>query len=810
MIKNYFKVTLRNLWKNKTFSIINIVGLAIGLCCFLLITIYVLDELNYDRYNKNVERIFRISSSLKFGGDEQRISQTSDMMGASLKSDYPVVEEYTRIYTSSGSKLVKKGNEFINESDVAHVDSTFFNVFTLPAISGDTKTALNEPNTVVITASTAKKYFGTTDVVGKSIETNDKSSTVYKVTAVIKDIPLNSHFHFDFMFSMKNVDYQWGQFTSHNFHTYLLLKRGADHKELEKKFEQYIEKYLLPEAKQYMQINSMEDFKKAGNRLDYLLMPLSKLHLYSDFGYELSPSGNIKYVYIFSAVALLILLIACINFTNLTTARSANRAKEVGIRKVLGTERKNLIAQFITESTVISVFSLLIAVLLAYIALPLFNDIAAKSMHIKILFSPLILPVLIALPFVVGLLAGSYPAFYLSAFKPIQVLKGKLQQGSKSGGLRSVLVVFQFATSIFLIIGTIIIFRQLNFIQTKNLGFNKDQVLIINDAYVLKKNTEVFKNEVIQLPGVISGTLSAYLPVSQSSRNDNTYSKEAVMDSKNALSMQTWSIDYDYFKTIGIQLKKGRNFSKDFGTDSTGVIINESTEKLLGYDDAIGKNIYSIPNDNGKPVVYTIVGVAKNFNFESLHETVGPLMFMLRRSTGLASFKIRPDNVTALIKSIEAKWKSFAPEMPFSYRFMDDSFARMYTAEQRVGKIALIFSVLAILIACLGLFGLATFIAEQRTREIGIRKVLGASVNGIVQLLSKDFIILVMIAFVIAAPLAWWAMNTWLRDFAYRIDISWWIFLLAIGIALFIALATTSFQAIKAAIANPVKNLRTE
>jgi putative ABC transport system permease protein len=769
-----------------------------------------LDELNYDRYNKNAERIFRISSTIKFGGDEQRITQTSDMMGESLKKDYPEVEEYARIYTSSGNKLIKKGSEFINEDNVAHVDSTFFNIFTLPAVSGDTRTAINEPNTVVITASTAKKYFGTTEAVGKSIETNDKGSTVYKVTAVIKDIPQNSHFHFDFMFSMKNVEYQWGRHTSHNFHTYLLLKPGTNYKELEKKFDQYTEKYILPEAKQFMQISSMEDFKKAGNQLEYSLMPLTKLHLYSDFGYEISPSGNIKYVYIFSAVALLILLIACINFTNLTTARSANRAKEVGIRKVLGTERKNLITQFITESTLMSLLSLVIAVLLTYLALPMFNDIAAKSMRLNILFSPMILPVLIALPFVVGLLAGSYPAFYLSAFKPIAVLKGKLQMGSKSGGLRSLLVVFQFATSIFLIIGTIIIFRQLNFIQTKNLGFNKDQVLIIDDAYVLKKNTEVFKNEVLQLPGVISGTLSAYLPVSQSSRNDNTYSKEAVMDSKNALSMQTWSIDYDYLKTIGIELKRGRNFSKDFGTDSTGVIINESVEKLLGYSDPVGKNIYSADDGKGKPVVYTIIGVVKNFNFESLHETVGPLMFMLRRSTGLASFKVKPDNISALIKNIESKWKSLAPGMPFSYRFMDDSFARMYTAEQRVGKIALIFSVLAILIACLGLFGLATFIAEQRTKEIGIRKVLGASVNGIVRLLSKDFVKLVIVAFIIAAPLAWWAMQTWLQDFAYRISISWWIFLLAIGIALFIALATISFQAIKAAIANPVKNLRTE
>ena len=810
MIKNYFKIALRNLWKNKTFSIINIVGLATGLCCFLLITIYVLDELNYDRYNKNAERIFRISSDIKFGGGDLHSSQTSDMMGPLLKKDYPEIEEYTRLYNNNGNKLIKKGSEYFNEKNVAHVDSTFFSVFTLPAIAGDTKTALNEPNTVVLTESTARKYFGTTDVIGKSIETNDKGSTVYKVTAVIKDIPRNSHFHFDFLFSMKNVDYQWGQLTSHNFHTYLLLKPGTDYKEVEKKFSQYIDKYVLPEAKQYMQISSIEDFKKAGNKIEYSLIPLPKIHLYSDYTFELSPPGNIRYVYIFSAVALLILLIACINFTNLTTARSANRAKEVGIRKVLGTERKNLIAQFLSESILMAVISLVMAVALACLVLPLFNSIADKSMQIGVLFSPLNILILIALPILVGILAGSYPAFYLSSFRPIKVLKGNLQKGKKSGGLRSVLVIFQFATSIFLIIGTIIIFRQLHFIQTKNLGFNKDQVLIINDAYVLKKNSDAFKNEVIQMPGVISGTLSSFLPVSQSSRNDNTYSKDAVMDAKNGIDMQTWSVDYDYLKTLGIDIKKGRNFSKDFGTDSTAMIINETTEKFLGYDDPIGKKIYTGADIPGKMISYNIIGVAKNFNFESLHQSVGPLAFLLHRSTGLASFKIKPDNVSALIKGIENKWKSFAAGMPFSYRFLDDSFSRMYSAEQRVGKIALIFSILAILIACLGLFGLATFIAEQRTKEIGIRKVLGATVNGIVQLLSKDFIKLVFIAFVIAAPLALWAMNTWLQDFVYRVNISWWIFLLAIGIALFIALATISFQAIKAAIANPVKNLRTE
>ena len=809
MFKNYFKVALRNLWKNKTYSFINILGLAIGLCCFLLIAMYVFDELTYDRYNKNADRIYRISSDIKFGGGNLHIVQTSDMMGQVLKKDYPEVEEYTRIYSNTGSKLIKKGNEYIKEFNVPHVDSTFFTVFTLPAIEGDTKTALDEPNTVVLTESTAQKYFGTTHIIGKTIETNDKGSTLYKVTAVVKDVPKNSHFNFDFFFSMKNVEYQWGTFTSHNFHTYLLLKPGADYKALENKFGQFIEKYVVPEAKQYMQINSIEDFKKAGNSIEYSLMPLTKLHLYSDRSYELGTPGNIQYVYIFSAVALFILLIACINFMNLTTARSANRAKEVGIRKVLGTERKKLMTQFLTESSLMAWLSLILGVIAAYFVLPLFNTVANKSMSLDVLFSPLVLPILIALPFIVGLLAGSYPAFYLSSFRPIEVLKGKLKSGSKHGGLRSLLVVFQFTTSIILIIGTIVIYKQLHYIQTKNLGFNKEQVLVVNDAYALKKNIEPFKNEILQMPGVVNGTLSSFLPVSNSSRNDNSYSKEAVMDSKNGINMQTWTIDDSYLNTMGMTLSKGRNFSKEFGTDSMATIINETTEKFLGYADPIGKKLYTFSNPT-QPVAYTIIGVVKNFNYESLRQTVGPLTFLYGKSTGFASFKVRSENIPSLIKSIEVKWKSMAPGIPFSYRFMDESFSRMYLSEQRVGKIAMIFSILAILIACLGLFGLATFIAEQRTKEIGIRKVLGASVNGIVQLLSKDFVRLVLIAFVIAAPFAWWAMNKWLQDFAYRVDVSWWIFLLSAGIALFIALATVSFQAIKAALTNPVKNLRTE
>ncbi len=808
MIRNYLKIAWRNLRKNKVYSFINITGLAIGLASFLLIALYMMDELSYDRYNDKADRIYRINSDIRFGGGDLHLPVTSDMMGQILKKDYPMIEQYTRIYASSGSKLIKKNKDFITEDYVAHVDSTFFDVFSMPVIAGNTHTALIEPNTVVITESAAKKYFGTTDVMGKILETKDDKPN-YKITAVIKDIPTNSHFHFDFLFSMKNVDYDWGDLTSHNFHTYLLLKKGADYKQLEKGFDQYIEKYVLPSIQAVMKIKDMDEFRKSGNRLEYSLIPLTKIHLYSNRSFELGAGGNIQYIYIFSAVALFILLIACINFMNLTTARSASRAKEVGIRKVLGTEKRFLIFQFLTESTLMAVLSFVLAVLVASLVLPLFNNIADKSMSLKNLLSPVILPLLILLPFAVGLLAGSYPAFFLSAFRPIEVLKGKLKLGSNSGGLRSVLVVFQFSTSIILIVGTIVIYKQLNYIQQKDLGYNKDQVLSIYSVYTMGDKVSAFKNSVLQMTGVQSGTLSSYLPVSNSSRSDNTFFKNQLLDQKDGIDMQNWRVDYDYFKTMGMHVIKGRGFSHQFGGDSTAVILNETAAQLLGYPDPLGQKIYKIMDSN-KTKAFTIIGVVKNFNYESLKQSIGPLGFFIGDRAAVASFKVNTTDLKGLISKIGSLWKEMNPGMPFGYEFLDDSFNKMYKSEQRVGKIALIFSTLAIVIACLGLFGLATFISEQRTKEIGIRKVLGASVQGIVQLLSKDFMKLVGISFIIAAPLSWWIMNNWLKDFAYRIPLEWWIIGAAGLIALLIALTTVSFQAIKAAIANPVQSLRSE
>jgi len=809
MFTNYLKIAWRNLIKNKAFSIINITGLAIGLACFLLITSYVTDELSYDRFYPNAQNIYRINSDIRFGGANMHMPLSSDMAGQLMKKDYPQVENYTRIYTNNNNRLIKKNNDYINENKTANVDSTFFDVFQLPAIEGDVKHALDEPNTVVVTASTAKKYFGSTNVLGKTIEVKGDKNPFYKITGVIKDIPEDSHFHFDFFFTMRGVNYDWGQITSHNFYTYLVLKPGTNYKVFDKNFDQYVEKYVFPYASKFMNISSMADFKKAGNSIQYSLIPITKIHLYSDRTMELSPSGNIQYVYIFSAVALFILLIACINFMNLTTAYSSNRAKEVGIRKVLGTEKRNLVYQFLFESIMMVFLSLIIAIIIVRLVLPVFNNIANKEITISSLFSPYILPIIIALPFIVGLLAGSYPAFYLSSFKPIEILKGKLNLGSKSGGLRSALVVFQFAVSIILIVGTIVIYKQLNYIQTKNLGYNKDQVLVVNGISALNDNVAPFKNEVLQMPGVESGTISGYLPVSNSSRSDNTFSKESVMTSTNGFDMQNWYIDYDYIKTLGMKIVAGRNFSRDFGSDSSAVIINQATAQVLGYANPVGQKVYQ-SQDDGKTKPLTIIGVVKDFNFESLHQNISPLCFSLGGGAGLGIFKVHSANLSNLIAGIQNKWKTLAPGLPFNYRFLNESFDEMYRAEQRVGTLSIIFSVLAIFIACLGLFGLATFIAKQRTKEIGIRKVLGASVTSVTKMLSKDFIKLVIIACIIAIPLSYLAMNKWLQGFAYRIHISWWIFLIAGIMAILIALITVSFRAIKAAVANPVESLRSE
>jgi putative ABC transport system permease protein len=809
MFKNYFKIAFRNLWKNKGYSSINIIGLAIGIATCLLISLFVGDELSFDRSNKNADRIYRVDADIKFGGEEQKLAVCPDPLAFTMLRDYPEVESAVR-FRSYGPSLVKKGNENIKEQRIIYTDSTAFDVFTLPMIAGSPKTALTEPNSVVITESIANKYFSSTNVLGKVLRFDNHND--YKITGVIKDLPENLHFNFDFFVSLAGVEESRRNiWLSFNFNTYLLLRKGADVKAFENKFGELLKKYMWPQAQALMKINA-EDFKKSGNFVNLSLMPLTDIHLRSDRVAELAPNSDIQIVYIFSVVAVFILLVACVNFMNLSTARSANRAKEVGVRKVLGTQRKNLVVQFLTEAVVMSLIAFVLAIVLAALLLPYLNRLAVKSLSLSATEHPLLFPLLIAFAVIVGLFAGSYPAWYLSAFRPIQVLKGTIAGGFKRSYLRSSLVVFQFFISIVLIIATIIIYKQLNYIRNRKLGFNKEQVLLVRDGYALDKQAETFKQEVLKYPGILSATKSSYLPVSNSSRDNESLFPEGHIENDKAVSTQFWTVDHDYIKTMGMQILQGRDFNKEMPTDSLAIILNETAVKLFGFSgNPIGRKVTKIV-DLGQHTTrdYTVIGVVKNFNFESLRQNIGSLCMQIGNDAGTISFRMKTTDVAQTIKRIRDTWKSIAPNEPFTYTFLNEEFDNMYRAEQRSGKIFISFAVLAILIACLGLFGLAAYAAEQRTKEIGVRKVLGATVSNIVSMLSKDFLKLVIIASCIAFPISWWFMNRWLQDFAYRIHIGWWVFVVAAFGSVFIALATVSFQAIKAALTNPVRNLRTE
>jgi putative ABC transport system permease protein len=809
MFRNYFKVAFRNLWKNKGYSAINVIGLAVGIATCLLLCLYVLDELSFDQFNKKADRIYRVNADLKFGGDNQKFAVGPDPLAFTMVREYPEVENAVR-FRQYGPSLVKKGNENIKEERIVYTDSTLFDVFTLPMIAGNPKTALTDPNSVVITESIANKYFKSTNVLGKVLQFDNEKN--FKITGVIKDLPENSHFRFDFFVALAGVpEANQNIWISFNFNTYILLRKDADINSFQKKFEELMTKYMWPQAQSIMKID-LNDFKKSGNYIRFTLTPLTDIHLHSDRIAELAPNSDVQFVYIFSVIAIFILLVACVNFMNLSTARSSNRAKEVGIRKVLGTKRKNLIAQFLSEAVVMSLIAFVFAVGIAFLLLPYLNELSLKKMTLSISAHPFLFPLLVAFAVVVGLLAGSYPAWFLSAFRPIQVLKGTVAGGFKRSYLRSSLVVFQFFISIVLIIATIIIFNQLNYIRNKKIGFNREQVLLVKDAYVLDKKAETFKQEVLKFPEVELATKSGYLPVSSSSRDNESLFPEGQMENDKAVSTQLWTVDHDYVRTMGMQIIKGRDFNKEFATDSSAMVINETAVKLFGFgSNPIGRKITKLTDFNTKATRdYTVVGVVKNFNFESLRQNIGALCMQIGNDAGNISFRIKTSDMARTIANIRSTWKNMAPNEPFTYSFLNEEFDSMYRSEERAGKIFISFAVLAILIACLGLFGLAAYAAEQRTKEIGIRKVLGATVSNIVGMLSKDFLKLVLIASVIAFPVSWYFMNRWLQDFAYRISIAWWIFFIAALVAILIAVLTVSFQAIKAALTNPVKNLRSE
>ncbi|OOQ61841.1 ABC transporter permease [Mucilaginibacter pedocola] len=809
MFKNYIKTAFRSLLKNKGFTAINILGLALGLCACLLIVFYVVDELSYDRYNTKHDRIFRVNSDLKLGENRKDYAVIMPPLAKTLIAEFPYVEDAVRV-KNAYTIHVKKGDVNMVESKAAFADPSLFHVFTLPMLTGDAKTALAEPNSLVLTESTAVRYFGKTDVVGTTMTLNENQN--FKVTGVIKDLPKTSHFNFDFFLSMATwEDSRSNAWLRNDYTTYVLLKDKADAKKLSASLNPFLYKVSGDQMKKEIGM-SYNDFEKSGSYFRMDLIPLTDIHLKSNRIGELGANSTIQYVYIFSAIAIFILLIACVNFMNLSTARSANRAREVGVRKVLGSSRSFLVAQFLSESIMVTFFATIIALVFAVGLLPQFNQLAGKEMAVTSSTLIWLIPAAVFTVLFVGALAGSYPAFFLSAFQPIEVLKGKLSAGFKGGGLRSFLVVFQFGISVFLIMGTLVIKNQLNFIQTTNLGFNRDQVLVIQNAYELNKETKTFKNELTQLPGVTSATMTDFLPVSVNRRSTSIFFKDATLDQKNSIFPQSWEVDTEWIPTLDIKMAAGRNFAADRVSDSSAIIINEAAAKFLGYKNALGQTLYK--SNGGKTelsntVKYEVIGVMKDFHYSSMHEKIEPLIIRLAENNGSISLRVNASNLPALMSQIKTKWAGFSP-VQMNYSFMDQDFDASYRSEQRVGTIFIIFTTLAIIIACLGLFGLAAYAAEQRTKEIGIRKVLGASVSAIVGMLSKDFVKLVVISIVFAVPLAWYCMTLWLQDFAYRVNIQWWVVAVAGLAAIAIAVITVSFQSVKAALANPVKSLKNE
>jgi putative ABC transport system permease protein len=811
MLNNHFTASFRTLRKNKGFSALNIIGLATGLATCLLIVLYISDELSFDRYNLQAGRIYRINHEVKFGGNYFDLAQTPAAMGPETVRQFPQVEQYTRIAVHE-PVLIRMGNENLRELRVAFADSTLFAVFTLPMIAGDPGAALKEPHSIVITESMARKYFGGAGgegCLGRTLLINNK--TPYKITGIIKDIPVQSHFVYDFFLPMcENADSgnEVDGWLSENYNTYLLFKKGVDAEKMIPAFDKLLDEHVAPILKSVMHV-SMEEFRGQGSFVRNTLTPLTAIHLQSNKMGELGVNGSLTYVYLFAAIALVILLIACVNFMNLSTARSANRAKEVGVRKVLGSTRKELMLQFLTESFIVALFSLLLALAMAVLLLHWFNGLSGKQFRPGLLFQPAMLFFLFALWLSTGLLAGIYPAFFLSAFRPIEVLKNKLAGGFKNSWLRNSLVVFQFAVSIILITSTLVIYTQLQFIRNTDIGFKREQVLIIQNTGVLSAQAVSFKNELLNIRGVDNVTMTGYLPVN-GDRSSDAFFTSPSMDAKTSVVMQKWKVDEKYIPTLGISLVDGRNFSSDLATDSTAVIVNEAAARLLGRG-VVGKSLYRIVDMETKRVMkHTIVGVVKNFNFNSLRDMITPLALRFGKDNNSIAVHIRSADLTGILSQIRNKWQNMATGDPFVYSFMDEAFDNLYRSEQQTGKLFTTFSTLAILIACLGLFGLATYAAEQRFREIGIRKVLGASVGNIVGMLSADFLRLVLLAAVIAFPIAGYLMHKWLQNFAYRIPIGWWIFLVSGLIALLIAFVTVIFRAMQAAMANPVKSLRTE
>jgi putative ABC transport system permease protein len=809
MIKNYLKIAIRQLNKQKMYSAIKIVGFALSIAACILIGLYIKDELSYDQSYPDTNRIYRLVELYNDNGKLLKGNDYPAPISKALKADFPEIEKSGRfmpnsLFYGAGSNELRRADQVENahEEGFTYVDQDVLDILKTPMVYGDRSKALAEPYMMVISKKKADKYFPNQNPVGKIMYLNNDQSKPYRIGGVMENPLHNSTLQYDFYLTLNGIEFYKGEQTNwnaSNYPDYMLLRPGTNVAELERKITNDLNKnYFLPALLSI----SFKDAGKLLQKLSYKLQPISDVHLRSYDIQDEFKHGDIRFIWLFGAVAGFILTIACINFINLSTAKSANRAKEVGLRKVVGSTRSGLINQFLAESMLYSVLSFVVGIILAWVLLPYFNVLASKTLVIPWL-ALWFIPVILVSAFIVGIVAGIYPAFYLSSFKPASVLKGSISTGSKNSALRNGLVVFQFTASIILIISTFVIYNQMEFILNKDVGYSKDQVVMLQGANTLGDNgVKNLKQDMLKLSSVKSVSISDYLPVEGTKRNGNELYNEGKSKVETGVDSQFWIADEDYLKTFGMKLVDGANFVED--DKRGGVIVNETMVKKLNIKNPIGKAI----SHGGDKM--PIIGVVKDFNFESLRQPVGALALFYGRSPSIVSVKVSGGDMQNTIAQISSIWKNLSPSQPIRYTFLDERFANMYADVQRMGHIFTSFAILAIIIACLGLFALAAFMAEQRSKEIGIRKVLGASVESITRLLSFDFIKLVTIAILIAFPIAWWAMTKWLEDFNYKVPLSWWIFASAGLVAIFIALITVSFQSIKAAIANPIKALKAE
>ncbi|MBD0351583.1 MAG: ABC transporter permease [Flavisolibacter sp.] len=817
MLKNYFKIAWRNLMKSKIFSFINIFGLATGLTCCMLISLYLYNELSYDTYHKNIDRLYQLGTTfMKKGEKGERTPNTPAPMAQAMKQEFPEIGDATRIMSlfAEDKTLLRYteddgASKSFYETKGYVADSNFFTLFTYHFVEGNPKTALTNANTVVLNEEIARKLFGNQSALNKviHISSNTNGDTTFTVTGVFRPMKQPSQIDVRFFVSIRGgameqfMRQQTDMVGNNMFHTFFLLKRGADAKRLEAKFPAFVDKYLG------------KGLTNAGFYKQQFLIPVKDMHLRADMPVDISPVGSVTYLYILGCVALFTLLIACINFMNLSTARSSKRSAEVGVRKVLGAERRSLIKQFIGESMMMSIIAFVIALGLTWLFLPLFARVSGRTFSVNLIQQGTILVVFFLLSVITGFVAGSYPAFYLSSFQPVKVLKGRFTNSFSAVAIRKGLVVFQFIISVVLIIASLIIGKQMTYLRSKDLGFAKDQQIIIPmRSGTAKSIYSSLKNKIKNNPQVLEAGASLYYP-GIINPSDMGLRQESQSPEASKL-VHTCVVDESLLQTLEIKPVAGRIFSEQFPADTNNrIIVNEEAVKQIGFSSpqqAIGNKVYF--DWRGESYNYTIIGVVKDFHFQDLHVPIAPYGFFLNKQPfyNYLIVHAKTADISSLLQSIGESWHQLNPNEPFEYSFLDEDFQKNYEAENRQEAMVAGFTIIAILISCLGLFGLATFSAEQRTKEIGIRKVLGASVTHIVSLLSKDFLKLVFIALLVATPVAWYFMQQWLQNFAYRISISWWVFAAAGFIALTIALVTVSFQAVKAALANPVKNLRTE